>query len=91
MPCSGSQGRLVAYLLGQKVRYVAFSYASQAGYPAEIFESHTDPRLFARTIVLATRYAIEFNKLLEGLRQSHASVYDDGRLATINLVQTVQP
>jgi len=85
IPCLGSAEAVAGYLRGAGVRYVAYDYASDGGYPETVFRAHSEATNFAQTIVTVTKYALEFDHRLKKLYQTYPRLYDDGHLAVLDL------
>jgi hypothetical protein len=74
---------LRAYLLSCNLRYVAYSYQSEASFPRKRFESRLhDPNALVRH---STRATLDFQANLDALRHSYHNLYDDGRNVLIDL------
>jgi hypothetical protein len=75
---------LARYLCGQDVRYVAYSYRTEANFGKEAFEHRLDPEEFAWTRTQAS-HALDFQENLMKLGRSRRRIYDDGDIFVLDL------
>ena len=83
MPFSRGGEALGHYLLAKSIRYVAYSYASEAGFPKRIFGARlSDPNAWART---HAQHTFDFQANLVELGNTRKRLYDDGQMFVIDL------
>jgi hypothetical protein len=89
MPFTGSEA-LAEYLVTQSVRYVAYSYAKEAGFSTKILGHR--PELAEHPRALSERqHAHVFQDYLSSLAQTRKRIYDDGDIFVLDLHQRVEP
>jgi hypothetical protein len=78
---------LAAYLCRQGIRYVAYSYATEAGFYDGLFRERLDPRTepWAR---LQASHTQDFQRNLAELGQTRLRMYDDGDVFVLDLSLT---
>jgi hypothetical protein len=86
MPMKDSE-KLAHYLAKHDIRYIAWSYANQAGFPFDHTRAHSAIAWRATTAFNAYRFA----DMLEELRKSRLSIYDDGQIAVLDLESRKEP
>jgi hypothetical protein len=83
MPLSSGSEELAAYLLSQSIRYVAYSYANEAGFR----KKHLSQRLQARHPWVRTHaeHTFAFHDHLHELGTTRKRIYDDGEVFALDL------
>lgn len=84
MPFFQGAEPLARYLCGQSVRYVAYSYRTEANFSREAFDHRLDPEEFAWTRTQA-RHALDFQDNLMQLSLTRRRIYDDGDIFVLDL------
>lgn len=84
MPYFQGAEAVAAYLLAHQVRYVAYAYASQAGYPvADNLYRFFPENPYLQRITVRAKVALD--RVFGELGGTRARVYDDGRLFILDL------
>jgi hypothetical protein len=83
MPFEGPEA-LARYLCGQGVRYVAYSYQSEANFRRRDFEHRLEPGTFPWTRTQA-RHTLAFQESLVELGRTRRRVFDNGREFVLDL------
>jgi hypothetical protein len=89
MPSFKGSEALADYLVSKSIRYVAYSYAKEAGFPKKLFGPRlesSDP--FART---GARFAFDFQDNLAELGKTRKRAYDDGEIFVLDLGVRTDP
>ena len=83
MPLSGGSEELAGYLLSQSIRYVAYSYANEAGFSQQL----ASRRLKARHAWVRThaKHTVAFHERLSELGATRKRIYDDGEMFVLDL------
>ena len=84
MPSFAGPGPLADYLLKRGIRYIAYSYADEAGFSRAAMGSRLEPtelEWFRNT----TQYVFDFQDNLRELGRTHRRIYDDGQIWVIDL------
>jgi hypothetical protein len=84
MPFFHGAEPLAHYLCAQSVRYVAYSYRTEANFSREAFDHRLDPEEFAWTRTQA-RHALDFQDNLMQLSLTRRRIYDDGDIFVLDL------
>lgn len=84
MPFFQGGGRLAEYLRGESIRYVAYSYRSEAGFTEALFGGRLSPRAEPRDRS-ETLHTLDFQKNLAELGRTRKRVYDDGDVFVLDL------
>jgi len=87
MPSFQGAEALAAYLTGQGVRYVAYSYRSEAGFDVGRWGHRLGEGTHPWTRA-AARLAFDFQRSLDELGRTRARLYDDGDVFVIDLART---
>jgi hypothetical protein len=89
MPSFQGAEALAAYLIGQGVRYVAYSYRSEAGFDLERWghRRHEETHPWTRA---QARLAFDFQRSLDELGKTRAIVHDDGDVFVIDLARATR-
>ena len=84
MPISSGSEELAAYLLSQSIRYVAYSYAHEAGF----WKKHYSTRLQHRHAWERTHaeHTFGFHDHLHELGTTRKRIYDDGEVFVLDLL-----
>jgi hypothetical protein len=84
MPLQRGAEDLARYLLSQGIRHVAYSYASEANYPARLtaWEARPNTPRWTREPV---RMSLAFQDLLTELGVTRRHVHDDGTVFVLDL------
>jgi hypothetical protein len=84
MPYFQGPDAVAAYLLSHDIRYVAYAYATQAGYPVidNLWRLKPDRPYMAR---ITERAKVALDRVLGELGASRQRIYDDGALFIIDL------
>ena len=84
MPFYQGGEKLADYLLDQSIRYVAYSYKSEGGFPKKIFEHRLSGRqgVWLRT---EAEHSFNFHRNLSELGRSRVRIYDDGEIFILDL------
>jgi hypothetical protein len=84
MPYRQGAEVLARYLGGKSIRYVAYSYATQAGYPARLARERLGSgHVWSRT---QAAHVLDFQTNLAELGWTRRRVYDDGRMFVLDLL-----
>ena len=76
-------GEAVAdYLMSHDIRYVAYSYATEAGFTRELYAGRLTGSYLVRTL---TRLTFDFQENLDELGGSRRRIYDDGQIVVLDL------
>jgi hypothetical protein len=86
MPSFQGAEALAAYLLGQGVRYVAYSYRSEAGFDLARWGHRLDQATHPWTRAQA-RLAFDFQRSLDELGTTRERVFDDGDVFVLDLTR----
>lgn len=86
MPSFQGSETLAAYLLGNDVRFVAYSYRSEAGFDLGRWGHRLGEGTHPWTRAQA-RLAFDFQRSLDELGRTRARVYDDGDVFVIDLAR----
>jgi hypothetical protein len=89
MPSFQGAEALAAYLIGQGVRYVAYSYRSEAGFDLERWGHRRHEETHPWTQAQA-RLAFDFQRSLDELGKTRAIVHDDGDVFVIDLARATR-
>jgi len=81
---------VAAYLLGQNIRYVIYSYATQAHFPRAAYAGYLDPAL-GRVQNRQAALSFAFQDDLMELAQSRARLFDDGFNFVLDLGRRLPP
>jgi len=84
MPVNQGGEAVAAYLLAQNIRYVIYSYKSEADFPRSVYSIYLDRRLgdvLNRTAVLSFAFQDDITELA----QTRVHLYDDGYLYVLDL------
>lgn len=84
VPAFQGSEALAAYLTRLGIRYVAYSYADEAGYRASKFAERLN-RSAPPWIRNQTRYTLDFQMAVSALGQSRRRIYDDGIAFVLDL------
>jgi hypothetical protein len=86
MPFFGGAEPLAAYLLSNAIRYVAYDYATEAGFPRTSLGERLQPSrpYFVRT---SARLVFDFQDNLWELGKSRRRIYDDHHAFVLDLAQ----
>jgi hypothetical protein len=87
MPSFQGGESLAAYLCGQGVRYVAYSYAQEAGFGRATFRSRLHPGTHPWPRAQA-RLAFDFQSSLDELGRTRHRIFDDGDVFVLDLGRT---
>lgn len=85
MPLSGGSEVLARYLVSKSIRYVAYSYADQAGF-TRFYAYKLDPD-FPVWLREQARHTFDFQDDLQELGRTRNRVYDDGKIFVLDLLQ----
>lgn len=88
MPMFQGGEPLANYFLSHSIRYVVYSYATQAAYPPE---NHVIQPGDSNWVVSATSQTLDFQKNLAELGTTRQRIYDDGDIWAIDLQSKVNP
>jgi hypothetical protein len=88
MPSFAGSEPLADYLLGQHIRYIAYSYGDEAGYSRAVMGDRLNLDKRDWTYNTAT-YVFDFQDNLRELGRTRRRVYDDGRIWVIDLSRQV--
>jgi hypothetical protein len=80
----GPEPLVAPYLCDQHVRYVAYSYPSEANFRRRQYERHLAAGTFPSTRAQAM-HTLDFQKDLADLGQTRPRVFDNGREFVLNL------
>ncbi len=84
MPFFNGGDVLAEYLLKQSIRYVVYSYKSEANFKYEdylgLLSDNVTPFIKAQA-----RYTFDFHKNIEELRENIKPIYDDGEIFVLDL------
>ncbi len=84
MPYFQGPEAVASYLLEHRIRYVAYEYANQAGYPvADNLWRHKPERPYLHRVLERAKVALD--RVLGELGASRLRVYDDGRRFVLDL------
>ena len=84
MPFSQGGERLAEYLCGQGVRYVAYSYAAEAGFPKKVYRARLIPGMDP-WIRQQAQHTLDFQRNLAELGRTRAAIFDDGDVHVLDL------
>jgi hypothetical protein len=87
MPSFKGEEALADYLVSQSIRYVAYSYANEAGFPRKSLEYRLEIKplnFWLRNQALNT---FEFQDSLQKLGKTRKRIYDDGQNFVIDLLK----
>jgi hypothetical protein len=85
MPIFEGGEALAGYLLESRIRYVAFSYKSEANYSIRRFRERLKHSHSVQRAVAAHVFA--FNESLQDLGRTRKRIYDDGEMWVLDLAQ----
>jgi hypothetical protein len=85
MPFFKGSEALADYLTSKSIRYVAYSYASEAGFSKESYQWMLDPERSSTWYRNDARYTFEFQDNLKNLGKTRKRIYDDGENFVIDL------
>ena len=86
MPVRAGGEKIAEYLLGQKIRYLAYSYRLEAGFPPQQYVVYVSPVL-GRIISRQAADSFAFQDALSELMQTRRRIYDDGSNVLLDLSQ----
>jgi hypothetical protein len=75
---------VAAYLLGQNIRYVIYSYKTEANFPRKVYQLYLEPN-FGRVVNRTTTLSFAFQDDLAELVKTRSRLYDDGSLYVLDL------
>ena len=83
LPCFSGPKLLAEYLCSRSIRYIAFSYSEEAGFPRSLARSRLKhENNFWRT---SAEYTIAFHDILLEMVTQYATIYDDGKNFVLDL------
>lgn len=88
MPTFKGGEALAQYLQGLAIRYVAFSYRTEANYSQQRFGERLTPQTHPAYRAIAA-HVFDFNQSLQQLGRSRKRIYDDGDIFVLDLAQRV--
>ncbi len=77
---------VASYLLGQDIRYVIYSYKSQANFPRSVYKVYLDPSL-GSVMNRQAALSFAFQDDLAELSHTRTRLYDDGYLFVLDLAR----
>jgi hypothetical protein len=86
MPVHQGGEAVAAYLLAQNIRYVVYSYKTQANFPRDVYKLYLDPNL-GRVMNRQAANSFAFQDDLADLSHTRARLYDDGSLYVLDLAR----
>jgi hypothetical protein len=89
MPFFKGSEPVANFLLSKNIRYVAYSYADQAGFTRGLFGDRLSPAIQVWIRTEAVHY-FDFQDNLATLGQSRKRIYDDGSIFVLDLTQRAQ-
>jgi hypothetical protein len=78
---------LAAYLTSHSIRYVAYAYANEAGYPKKLVQERLKEKWVNEWVRSTSKLTFDFQDSLKELGQSRQRVYDDGEIFVIDLLR----
>ena len=86
MPFFKGPEALADYLTGQGLRYLAYSYANQAGFSHQAYADRIGPDAHP-WIRSESKCTFDFQDNIDELRKTRKALYDDGDICLIDLAQ----
>jgi hypothetical protein len=87
MPFFKGPDALADYLISKSIRYVAYSYASEAEFRFKDYESRL--RYTSSWVATEAKHTFDFQNNLEQLGKTRKRVYDDGDIFVLDLLSRV--
>jgi hypothetical protein len=84
MPFFKGPEMLADYLISKSIRYVAYSYASEAGFRWKDYADRLDS--ISSLIATEAEHAFDFQNNLEQLGKTRKRIYDDGDIFVLDLL-----
>lgn len=91
MPFFQGSEALADYLTSKSIRYVAYSYASEAGFARDEYEWMLDPQKSSPWYILYAKYTFDFQDNLKELGETRKRIYDDGNHFVLDLQSPKNP
>ncbi len=85
MPFFKGSEALADYLISKSIRYVAYSYASEAGFSQESYQWMLNPQRASIWYRNEARYTFNFQDNLKQLGETRKRIYDDGENFVLDL------
>jgi hypothetical protein len=85
MPFFKGSEALAKYLISKSIRYLAYSYASEAGFSKESYQWMLNPERSSAWYRNGARYTFDFQDNLKNLGKTRKRIYDDGENFVIDL------
>lgn len=88
MPSFKGSEPLANYLTSKSIRYVAYSYASEAGFSKRDYEARAKAPSYPYLLLLRTeaQHTLDFQDNLKELGESRKRIYDDGKNFVLDLL-----
>ncbi len=86
MPFFKGPEALADYLTAQGLRYLAYSYANQAGFSHQAYADRIGPDAHP-WIRSESKCTFDFQDNVDELRKSRRTIYDDGDICVIDLAE----
>ena len=77
---------MASYLLAQNIRYVIYSYKTQANFPRDVYKLYLDPNL-GSVMNRQAANSFAFQDDLAELAKTRGRLYDDGSLYVLDLAR----
>jgi hypothetical protein len=90
LPVAAGPEPVAAYLLAHGIRYVAYSYRTEANFPRHLFANYLNP-INGRVVRRTTANAFAFQDDLTQLAQSRARLFDNGDTWILDLAAPKKP
>src|SRR5262249_17255389 len=85
MPAFQGSEALARYLASKSIRYVAYSYSNEAGFPKSELGHRAEPSFPYSLARTEAAYTFDFQDNLRSLGDSRRRLYDDGRRFLLDL------
>lgn len=86
MPMFKGDEALASYLISKSIRYLAYSYKNEAGFPKKLAKRRNRPEENPITRIEAQN-VLAFHENLEKLAKTRKVIYDDGEIFVLDLLK----
>jgi hypothetical protein len=90
MPLHQGGEAIAAYLLAQNIRYIIYSYKTQANFPRDVYKLYLAPNL-GDVMNRQAANSFAFQDDVADLSRTRTRLYDDGSLYVIDLASRLPP
>lgn len=89
MPLFKGGEALANYLVLKSIRYVAYSYKNEAGFPKKLVEYRLKHWNVSRWLRIESEQTLDFQDNLKELSKTRKRIYDDGEIFVLDLLSRV--